>query len=92
MGDPPDFHHPMTVTQDQTEGGQPSSPKVGAQCRLYGLCQIFILHWPGVYIASISHKHQTQHDNPDKAENMIVLVSLQDWIYILRKRTDFVEK
>lgn len=35
MGDPPDFHYPMTVIQDQTEEAQPSSLKVSAQCCLH---------------------------------------------------------
>lgn len=58
LGDPPDFHHPMTVTRDQTEEGQPSSPKVSSQRRLYGFCQMFILHWPGGSLYSL-HLPQT---------------------------------
>lgn len=72
----------MTVTRDQTEEGQPSSPKVSSQQRLHGFCQMFILHWPGgsLYSFHLPHKHQTRQDKQDKAENMTVLVSLQGWI------------
>lgn len=60
MGRFPDFNHPMTVIQDQTEEGQPSSHKVSPQPRLSRFTRVHLA--PGsedVTVAATHHKQQT---------------------------------